>query len=186
MHFPWCIFKKFFLDKDSEIIIQCLLSFLQGRIFFTCFIDFHCEPTFSRDSPLCSTFSSLSCLTLLQGTFPTQASDPCLLCLLCWQAGSFLLVLLKVGSISLLQQTFPIQESNQGLLHCRWILYELSYQRSPISCSVMSNSVTPWTVASQAPLSMDFFRQEYWSELPYQGNLPKPGIEPTSPMAPSL
>ena len=72
-----------------------------------------------------------------------------------------------VGSISLLQQTFPIQESNQGLLHCRRILCQLSYQRSSISCSVMSNSVTPWTVASQAPLSMDFFRQEYWSELPY-------------------
>ena len=52
MHFPWCIFKKLFLDKDSDIIISCLLSFLQGRIFFTCFIDFHCEPTFSRDSSM--------------------------------------------------------------------------------------------------------------------------------------
>ena len=30
------------------------------------------------------------------------------------------------GSLSLLQQTFPTQESNQGLLHCRWILYHLS------------------------------------------------------------
>ena len=36
-----------------------------------------------------------------------------------------------VGSLSLLQQIFPIQESNQGLLHCRWILYQLSYQGSP-------------------------------------------------------
>ena len=33
-----------------------------------------------------------------------------------------------VGSLSLLQQIFPTQESIQGLLHCRWILYELSYQ----------------------------------------------------------
>ena len=33
-----------------------------------------------------------------------------------------------VGSLSLLQQIFPTQES-QGLLHCRWILYQLSYQR---------------------------------------------------------
>ena len=32
-----------------------------------------------------------------------------------------------VGSLSLLQGIFPIQESNQGLLHCRWILYQLSY-----------------------------------------------------------
>ena len=36
-----------------------------------------------------------------------------------------------VGSLSLLQQLFLTQESNQGLLHCRQILYELSYQGSP-------------------------------------------------------
>ena len=35
-----------------------------------------------------------------------------------------------VGSLSLLQWIFPIQESNQGLLHCRWILYQLSYEGS--------------------------------------------------------
>ena len=35
-----------------------------------------------------------------------------------------------VGSLSLLQQLFPIQELNRGLLHCRRILYQLSYQRS--------------------------------------------------------
>ena len=36
-----------------------------------------------------------------------------------------------VGSLSLLQQIFMTQESNQGLLHCRQILYQLSYQGSP-------------------------------------------------------
>ena len=36
-----------------------------------------------------------------------------------------------VGSRSLLQQIFRTQESNRGLLHCRWILYQLSYQGSP-------------------------------------------------------
>ena len=42
---------------------------------------------------------------------------------------------------------------------------------------------TPWTVAYQAPLSMEFSRQEYWSGLPYPspGHLPDPGIEPRSP-----
>ena len=35
-----------------------------------------------------------------------------------------------VGSLSLLQKIFPTQESNQGFLHCRWILYQLSYQGS--------------------------------------------------------
>ena len=37
----------------------------------------------------------------------------------------------EVGSLSLLQQIFLTQESNRGLLHCRWILYQLSYQESP-------------------------------------------------------
>ena len=37
-----------------------------------------------------------------------------------------------VGSLSLLQGIFPTQGSNRGLLHCRWILYQLSYQGSPI------------------------------------------------------
>ena len=38
-----------------------------------------------------------------------------------------------VGSLSLLQWIFPIQELNWGLLHCRQILYQLSYQGSPHS-----------------------------------------------------
>ena len=46
---------------------------------------------------------------------------------------------------SLLHRIFLTQESNQGLLHCRWILYQLSYQGSPFSenHSVMSNSLRP-------------------------------------------
>ena len=42
---------------------------------------------------------------------------------------------------------------------------------------------TPWTVARQAPLSMEFFGQEYWSGLPFlsPGDLPNPGIKPGSP-----
>ena len=48
------------------------------------------------------------------------------------------------------------------------------------SCPTLA---TPWTVACQAPLSMGFPRQEYWSELPFPppGNLPNPGIKPGSP-----
>ena len=38
-----------------------------------------------------------------------------------------------VGSLSLLQGIFLTQESNRGLLHCSWILYQLSYQGSPIA-----------------------------------------------------
>ena len=49
--------------------------------------------------------------------------------------------------------------------------------------SYMRLSVIPWTVAYQAPPSMEFSRQEYWSELPFpsRGDLPNPEIEPTSP-----
>ena len=41
---------------------------------------------------------------------------------------------------------------------------------------------TPWTVTHQAPLSMGFSRQEYWSGVPFPspGNLPNPGIKPRS------
>ena len=47
----------------------------------------------------------------------------------------------------------------------------------------MSDSVTPWTVAHEAPPSVEFSWQEYWSGLPFPspGDLPNPGIEPRSP-----
>ena len=43
--------------------------------------------------------------------------------------------------------------------------------------------MTPWTAAHQVPLSMEFSRQEYWTELPFPspGELPNPPIEPGSP-----
>ena len=48
------------------------------------------------------------------------------------------------------------------------------------SCPTLA---TPWTVACQAPLSLGFSRQEYWSgfQFPSPGDLPNPGIEPRSP-----
>ena len=48
--------------------------------------------------------------------------------------------------------------------------------------------VTPWTVAHQTPLYMRFFRQEYRSGLPFPspGDLPDPGIKPTSLASPAL
>ena len=48
--------------------------------------------------------------------------------------------------------------------------------------------VTLWAVAHQAPLSMGFSRQEYWSELPCPppGDLPGPGIKRMSLMSPAL
>ena len=48
--------------------------------------------------------------------------------------------------------------------------------------------VAPWTVTRQAPLSMGFSRQEYWSGLPFPspGDLPDPGIKPTCLLSPAL
>ena len=50
-----------------------------------------------------------------------------------------------------------------------------------LSCAQLC--ANPWTIAHQAPLSMGFSRQEYWSGLPFPspGNLPEPGIKPRSP-----
>ena len=47
---------------------------------------------------------------------------------------------------------------------------------------------TPWTIAHQAPLSMRFSKQEYWSGLPFltPGDLPDPEIKPVSPVTPAL
>ena len=85
-----------------------------------------------------------------------------------------------VGSHSLLQGILLTQKSNQGLLHCRWILYQLSYQEASLSylflglqllwkrlnwlifilvVAIQSLShvpllATPWTIARQAPLSL--------------------------------
>ena len=53
----------------------------------------------------------------------------------------------------------------------------------------MSDSfVTPWTVARQAPLSMEFPRQAHYSGLPFHspGDLPDPGIELMAPASPTL
>ena len=63
------------------------------------------------------------------------------------------------------------------------IKYLKTYPES-VTCSIVSDSfVTPWTVASQALLSMEFSRQEYWSGLPFPspGDLPNPGMELGSP-----
>ena len=67
-----------------------------------------------------------------------------------------------------------------------WQQINLTHQgeSKSISCSVISESVvTPQIVAHQAPLSMEFSRQEYWSGLPFlsQRNCPDSGIELCSP-----
>ena len=73
------------------------------------------------------------------------------------------------------------------------VIAEIGFQISILwtnfcACYVLSHVqlfVTSWTVACQAPLSMEFSRQKYWSELPCPspGDLPEPGIESVSLMS---
>ena len=53
-----------------------------------------------------------------------------------------------MGSLALLQQIFLTQELNQGLLHCRWIFYQLKYQRSPTSHSEKAKEYMIQTIES--------------------------------------
>ena len=85
-----------------------------------------------------------------------------------------------------------------GQLLCEWertptsfkpLLFVMLCVCAPLSCfSYVQLFVMPWTVAHQAPLSLGFSRQEYWSGLPFPspGALPDPGIKPASPSSPAL
>ena len=58
-------------------------------------------------------------------------------------------------------------------------------------CSVVSDFTAPWAIAHQAPLLMEFSRQEYWSGVPFPtlrdlASHPLPGIEPTTLESPAL
>ena len=64
-------------------------------------------------------------------------------------------------------------------------------QKATCVCSVAQSCLTlctPWSVGCHDPPSMGFSRQEYWSGLPFPtpGDLPDPGIKPTSPASPAL
>ena len=67
-------------------------------------------------------------------------------------------------------------------------LYSLSKHLYLLLLSYVQLFLAPWNAACQAPLSMRFPRQEYWSGLsfPSPGDLPNPGIEPTSTVSPAL
>ena len=57
------------------------------------------------------------------------------------------------------------------------------FSATKVKVKIAQLCLTPWTVAHQDPLSMEFSRQEYWSGLPFPslGDLLDPGIEPWSP-----
>ena len=65
-----------------------------------------------------------------------------------------------------------------------WWEWHLDIWKVKVLISCVQLFATPWTVACQTPLSMEFSRQEYWSGLPFpsSGDFPHPGIEPGSPV----
>ena len=76
-------------------------------------------------------------------------------------------------------------------LACKHMLSQILVFKNALSVQSLSHVqlfVSPWTRAHQAPLSVEFSRQEYWSGLPFPspGNLPDPGIKPTSLAPPAL
>ena len=83
--------------------------------------------------------------------------------------------------------------SNESALHIRWLKYwSFSFSIIPSKeypgLSSVQFFAIPWFTALQAPLSLGFSRQEYWSGLPCPppGYLPEPGVKPTSPESPGL
>ena len=96
-----------------------------------------------------------------------------------------------VGSLSLLQRIFPTQGLNSDLPYCSRIFLPAEPQGKPKNARVgQSESEVAQSCQTlcdpldhQAPPSMGFSRQEYWSGLPFPspGDLPDPGIEPRSP-----
>ena len=105
----------------------------------------------------------------------------------------------RVGCHFLLQGNLPDPGIKPAFLVSstdRWVLYHCATWEAPSHCNCVYECVlshfqlfaTLWTGACQAPLSMGFFRQEYCSGLPgpAPGDLPDPGIEPTSLRSPVL
>ena len=124
--------------------------------------------------------------SLLQEIFPTQGSNPGLLH---WQVDSLLSEPPGNSRHILLVKQSPRPDSKGGNVNSYTLIgVQGSYYVPGCCCCylVTQSCLTlcdPWTVARQAPLSVGFCRQEYWSGLPFPspGDLPDPGIKPESP-----
>ena len=107
---------------------------------------------FSRDKVTSVTPQHCLYFLIFLGPTDTLACQTCDLCVLkTWSHSCLDACLLSSGSLTWLKK--PVQ---RRLRPCYALV---------LSHSVMSNSATPWTVALQAPLSMGFSRQEYWSRV---------------------
>ena len=107
--------------------------------------------------------TGMGSLSLLQGIFPTQGSNPGLphCRQILYQLSHREAQEYGVGSLSLLQRIFLTQKSNRGHLHCRQILYQLSYQESAITHTHTHTAAPTWV----SPLVSSHFRSSQSTSL---------------------
>ena len=104
-------------------------------------------------------------------TFPNMRSRYCAICFYLFLNNLLLTIFMSLNILShLMCDNFIV------------FYYEVKWSEMN-SLSRVQLFATPWTVVCQAPPSMGFSRQEYWSGLPFPspGDLPNPGIEPRPP-----
>ena len=176
-------------------------------------IGYTCTPTYFKLSLLLllpAAKSLQSCLTLQpHRRQPTRLRRPwdspgkntgvgCHFLLLCMNVKSESEVTQSCLTLSDPMDCSPPGSSVHGIFQARvleWgaIKSSLEYLKHlfllSFSCQVITNSfATPWTVTYQAPLSMGFPRQDYWSGVPRPppGDLPDPGTEAAPPALPGV
>jgi len=127
---------------------------------------------------MCYVHTIPSSLPVCHVDFPTDQSLLTLEWAICWDVDSNSL---KADCVCPIHLPHVCQWANSQnvRIHINWKWLSLS--RVPLF-------TTPWTVALQAPRSIGFPRQEYWSVLPFPspGDLPDPGIEPETSVSPPL
>ena len=88
--------------------------------------------------------------------------------------------------------TSTVMNNPHSILSCEQLCFPNNWHATCMVCAQLLSHIrlpaTPWTVARQAPLSMECSRQEYWSGLPFPapGDLPEPGVKLSSLVSPAL
>ena len=148
----------------------------------------------SLKTPLLYYVESLCCCHLVAKLCPNLCDH-----MNCSLPGSYVYEILQVRILELVVIPFSRGFSQPRDTHTHrhiYTHYNILYQKCIYihtwcvhaqSLSCVQLFATPSTIAHQAPLSMGFARQEYWSWLPFPppGNLPNPGIKPASPVSPA-
>ena len=150
MYFCGKIFSRIFLIREKNIafiFVNFFNVWLNRKPFNSCICLYS-----PWNSPGQNT--GMGSLSLLQRILPTQGSNPGLpLWVDSLPAEPQRKPSTGVGSLSLLQGIFPAQESNRGLQHRRRILYQLTYQGSPIQMNMYIQFTIP---SSQLSKPLDF------------------------------